>query len=255
MVRRPVRIGLALLFGSGSSLSVLILSGPVWGMLDQMGGNLSRRCAYDGRSDTVQEVRLTALPNMEETPTMAKGIRYTSAQKKAMIAKARKLKAEGMSQDKVAKELGIHVNSLITWMKPQPATKSAKSAPKKVPSRKAKRSAGKPVRYTPAQKQAMRDKASAMLKQGASKLAIQKELGIAYATLTKLLKGAKAPKAGKKSARKTKMAAADPVAQMAEIRKRILDINNEVAQLGKEKAKLQNEMKAVYKRLGKEIMG
>ncbi len=186
---------------------------------------------------------------------MAKLIRYTPAQKQAMIAKARKLKAEGMSQDKVAKELGIHVNSLIRWMKPQPAGKSAKSTPKKVASRKAKRSAGKPLRYTPEQKQAMRDKAIGMLKQGASKLAIQKELGVAYATLNKLLKGTKTPKAGKRRAKKGKRAVSDPVAKMAEIHKRILEINGSLAALGKEKARLQKEMKAVYRRLGKDIMG
>jgi transposase len=197
---------------------------------------------------------------------MAKHIRYTPAQKKEMVAKAVKLKAEGMTQAKIVKELGIHVNTLKAWLNPKPAAKTDKSTPKKAAKarpkkktakhRKAKAAAVKGgLRYTPEQKRAMRDKAIAMLTKGSSKLAIQKELGVAYKTLVNLVKGEKVPKVGKKSARKTKMAAADPVAQMAEIRKRILDINNEVAQLGKEKAKLQNEMKAVYKRLGKEIMG
>ena len=189
---------------------------------------------------------------------MAERIRYTPAQKKEMVAKAVKLKAEGMTQAKIAKELGIHLNSVIRWMKPESADKAAKSKPRKasaVKPAKAKRASGKGLRYTPEQKQAMRDKAIAMLKEGSSKLAIQKELGVAYKTLDRLLKGAKVPKAGQKSVRKTKVSAADPVAQMAEIRKRILDINNEVAQLGKEKEKLQNEMKAVYKRIGEEVMG
>ncbi len=189
---------------------------------------------------------------------MAKHIRYTAAQKKEMVAKAVKLKAEGMTQEKIVKELGIHVNTLKSWQNPKPAGKSAKSTPKKasvVKPAKAKRASGKGLRYTPEQKQAMKDKAIAMLKEGSSKLAIQNELGVAYKTLVNLVKGAKAPMAGKKRAKKTKMAASDPVAQMTEIRKRILEINGSVAELAKEKAKLQNEMKAVYKRLGKEIMG
>ncbi len=186
---------------------------------------------------------------------MAQRIRYTPAQKKAMIAKAKKLKAQGMSQDKAAKELGIHVNSLIRWMKPEAAAKTAPAAPKKVARKKGKRAAGKPLRYTPEQKQEMRDKAIEMLKQGASKLAVQNELGIAYATLVALLKGAKGVKAGKRVAKKTKGTGQDPVAQMAGIHKRILEINGEVVALGKEKATLQKEMRGVYRQLGKDIMG
>ncbi len=186
---------------------------------------------------------------------MAKRIRYTQAQKKAMIAKATKLKAQGMSQDKAAKELGIHVNSLIRWMKPEAPAKTAKAAPKKAGRKKGKRAAGKPLRYTPEQKQEMREKAIGMLKQGASKLAVQNELGIAYATLVALLKGAKGVKAGKKAVKEAKSVAGDPVAQMAGIRQRILEINGEVVALGKEKATLQKEMRVVYRQLGKDIMG
>jgi hypothetical protein len=169
-----------------------------------------------------------------------------------MIAKAKKLRSQGRSQEETAKELGIHVNSLIRWLKAEPAAKTRKSAPKKSPAKTAKAKArGGARRYTPEQKQAMRDKARAMLKQGKSKLAIQEELGIAYKTLDKLLKGAKTAKAAKKG----KLTAVDPIDRMADIRKRILQINEEMAALNSEKANLQKEMKAVYKRLGDEITG
>ena len=183
---------------------------------------------------------------------MANRIRYTPAQKEEMIAKAKKLRAEGMSLEKVAKELGIHVNSLIRWLKAEPPAKTGKSAPKKKsPAKvaKAKASVGKRVRYTPEQKQAMRDKARAMLRQGKSRLAVQEELGIAYKTLVGLLKGAKPAK------KKAKGSAVDPIDRMADIRKRILHINDEIAGLNSEKANLQKEMKSVYKRLGEEIIG
>jgi predicted transcriptional regulator len=109
------------------------------------------------------------------------------------------------------------------------------------------------TRYTPQQKEKMRQKALDMRARGVSQKAIAEELGVAVATLTKLLKGEVS--GGKTGGGARAVPNDSPVMQMESKRRRLQEIAAQMQALSEEEEQLRNEMRELYEKLGTEIFG
>ena len=184
--------------------------------------------------------------------TRAGRVRYTPEQKQRLQDRALAMIEGGISKKAIAKELGIAYRTLMRLLEGV-AEKSKKTASKKIASKKIAKD--RRIRYTPEQKKTLKAKALKLLAKGKSRFASAKELGVSYPTLRDILAGGKpSKKKAKKGPARGRKTAANPISKMVAMRDRILDVDKKMAELAKEKAGLQKEVKAVYKQLGKELL-
>lgn len=190
---------------------------------------------------------------------MARTVRYTVEQKQKMKERALALKEKGVTQAATARDLGIDVKTLVALFKGKPAAKSPKKISQKAKMAGKKPGAPKAFRYTPEQKQEIRRRAKQMRAEGQSQKAVAEELGIAVQTLVRFLGSKAATKAAKakvaKGPRPAGRGPSDPLTKLARMRERFEELTQQVSRLNKEKARLQKEMKGVYKVLGKDLLG
>jgi transcriptional regulator with XRE-family HTH domain len=109
-------------------------------------------------------------------------------------------------------------------------------------------------RYTPAQKEQMRKKALDMQAKGMTQKDIADKLGVAVATLSKLIQGTDGSRRrGRRGTAVSGLSASNPVLQLAQKQERLNAIDQEIAGLEQEKQDLQESMKSLYDQVGKDI--
>jgi len=191
---------------------------------------------------------------------MAKRVLYTDEQKRRMVNQAQQMRQKGMSQNKVAQQLGITTKSLAKWLhkygSPKPAEETkveAQSLPRRTPAERGR------IRYSPEEKRMMKAHAVELRNRGVSQQGVADTLGISVQTVRALLKDTRIPAktaaktAGPQTAAKTPTRAKDPLIQLASARDRLQEIDKELETLHSERAGLQEKAKRLHKMIGEEL--
>ncbi len=118
----------------------------------------------------------------------------------------------------------------------------------------------KGVRYTPEQREEMKEQAQILRAQGKPQKEIAERLGVAIPTLKSLLGDSAPVKGGGRGKAKVIEPAVNisnnhPAIQLAVKKQRLAEIETKMDSLQQEKQKIQDEMQEIYKALGQEIFG